>query len=142
MSEENTTTASCLCGAVKLQVEKLVAVVDACHCSMCRQWGGGPFLAVDCGTDVVVNGEENVSVFNSSDWAERAFCRVCGSHLYYRLKDANHYSLAAGLFEGQIDFDFKEQIFIDEKPNYYAFANDTHNLTGAEVFAKYAPPEE
>mgnify|MGYP000675211619 CR=1 FL=1 len=29
------------------------------------------------------------------------------------------------------------QIFIDEKPAYYCFANETHNMTGAEVFAQF-----
>ena len=31
------------------------------------------------------------------------------------------------------------QIFIDEKPAYYDFANKTKNMTGAEVFAAFAP---
>ena len=35
-------------------------------------------------------------------------------------------------------FEFKEQIFIDRKPSYYEFANQTENLTEAEVFAKFA----
>jgi hypothetical protein len=37
---------------------------------------------------------------------------------------------------------FKTQIFIDEKPGYYEFANKTHNMTGAEVFAAFAPPSD
>ena len=36
---------------------------------------------------------------------------------------------------------FTSQIFIDEKPAYYDFANKTHNMTGAEVFAAFAPPD-
>ncbi len=37
---------------------------------------------------------------------------------------------------------FDKQIFIDEKPSFYCFANETNKMTGAEVFAKYAPPAE
>jgi hypothetical protein len=37
---------------------------------------------------------------------------------------------------------FDHQVFIDEKPSYYCFPNETENLTGAEVFAKYAPSTE
>ena len=37
------------------------------------------------------------------------------------------------------DFAWVRQIFIDEKPAYYDFANKTHNMTGAEVFAQFAP---
>ena len=40
--------------------------------------------------------------------------------------------------QDDIEFDFTEQIFIDRKPSYYAFANQTMNLSEAEVFAKFA----
>ena len=29
-----------------------------------------------------------------------------------------------------------------DKPPYYEFANKTHNMTGAEVFAAFAPPTD
>ena len=29
------------------------------------------------------------------------------------------------------------QIFIDEKPDFYSFANETTTLTGEEVFAQF-----
>jgi hypothetical protein len=48
--------------------------------------------------------------------------------------------LPVGLFDEAPEFSFDQQIFIDEKPAYYRFANDTRNMTGAEVFALYAPP--
>ena len=36
---------------------------------------------------------------------------------------------------------FDHQIFIEEKPSFYAFANETKNMTGEEVFALFAAPE-
>ena len=99
-------------------------------------------MAVDCGVDVTFEGEENISVFSSSDWAERGFCSKCGSHLFYRLKETKQYVMPVGLFDDSIPFVFDHQIFIDEKPSFYAFANETSDMTGAEVFAKYAPPQE
>ena len=33
------------------------------------------------------------------------------------------------------------QVFIDEKPDWYAFANETRNMTGAELFAMFAPED-
>ena len=56
-------------------------------------------IAVDCGTDVTFEGEENISVFESSEWAERGFCKECGSHLFYRLKATHQYIMPAGLFD-------------------------------------------
>ncbi len=130
-------TGSCLCGAVKLKAQAEKPSVGVCHCSSCRTWTGSPMMAIDCGTSVAFESEEKVSVYNSSDWAERGFCASCGSSLFYRLKDSGQMIMPVGLFEEGAELHFDHQIFIDEKPNYYDFANETHNMTGAEVFAAY-----
>ncbi len=132
----------CLCGETRIIAKSINKNVGACHCGMCRKWGGGPLMAVDCGTDVSFEGEENISVFNSSDWAERGFCNKCGTHLFYRLKQSKQYMMPVGLFDDQKMFIFDHQIFIDEKPSFYSFSNETKNMTGAEVFAKYTPLSE
>ncbi len=142
MSDVTVGSGSCLCGATLITAKNISKNVGACHCSMCRKWSGGPLMAVDCGTDVLFEGEENISVFNSSEWAERGFCNKCGSHLFYRLKESNQYVMPVGLFDNNEMFVFDSQIFIDEKPSFYCFANETNEMTGAEVFAKYAPPSE
>lgn len=128
----------CLCGAVRLHVRAASRSVGACHCGMCRKWTGGPLLAVECGSAVDWQGEDAIAVFNSSDWAERGFCKVCGTHLFYRLKKEGAYYVPVGLFEDGGPWVFDHQIFIDEKPAFYAFANETTELTGAEVFAQFA----
>ncbi|MEA5624320.1 GFA family protein [Nostoc sp. UHCC 0251] len=115
--------------------------MGACHCSMCRKWGGGPLLAIDCKGDVSFFGEENIGLYQSSQWAERGFCKQCGSHLFYKLKQNNQYFIPVGLFEKCEGLVFDHQVFIDEKPKYYCFADETKNLTGAEVFAQFAPSE-
>ena len=131
---------SCLCGAVRVHVAERAGQVGACHCGMCRKWGGGPLLAVDCGTDVSFEGEENIGVYDSSDWAERGFCTKCGTHLFYRLKETRQHMLPAGLLDDSDDLVFDHQVFIDRKPPYYRFANETRDMTEAEVFAMYPPP--
>ncbi len=98
-------------------------------------------LAIDCGAAVRIDGEEHVLAYDSSDWAQRGFCCRCGTHLFYRLKGNSQYVVPVGLFDDHPDVSFESQIFIDEKPDYYAFANRTANMTGAEVFAKYGPSE-
>ncbi|VAW63164.1 Gfa-like protein [hydrothermal vent metagenome] len=133
---------SCLCGKVSFTAKNMGQSVGACHCGMCRKWGGGPLMAVDCGTDVIFEGTENISVYNSSEWAERGYCNKCGSHLFYRLKAGKQHMMAAGLFDDNSMFELDHQVFIDEKPTYYCFSNKTNNLTGEEVFARYAPPAE
>ena len=142
MSKANVTRGSCLCGAVSLSTTSLNNQVAACHCSMCRKWGGGPLLAVECKSDLSFSGAENIGVYQSSEWAERGFCQKCGSHLFYRLKENQHYYIPVGLFDNSESLVFGQQVFIDEKPEYYSFANETKNMTGAEIFAQFAPPSK
>jgi hypothetical protein len=132
---------SCLCGKVVVTANTVNPEVHACHCNMCQLWNGGPTMSVHCGTDVSFTNEEHISVYKSCDWAELGFCKNCGSHLFYRSSDNGEYILQAGTFASDDDFELNQQIFIDEKPSYYCFANKTSDLTGAEVFAQYAAEE-
>lgn len=99
-------------------------------------------FTVECKPDTRFEGEENITVYDSSEWAERGFCKQCGSHLFYRLKHSGMYEIPMGLFDDTEGLEFKRQIFIDEKPSLYTFANSTQDLTGSEVFALYEPSPE
>lgn len=142
MVEQKYRTGRCLCGAVKFKTNDAHISVTACHCSMCKHWSGGPFMAVDCGSQVKFEGQENISIYNSSEWAERGFCSQCGSNLFYRLKGTNQHQIPPGLFDDDDGLVFDLQVFIDQRPEYYKFANETNELTAAEVFAMYAPPPD
>lgn len=137
MTETTSKTGSCLCGAVKFTADRAANKVGACHCEMCRKWGGGPFMEINCGTEVSFKGEDAITVYNSSDWAERGFCNKCGSHLFYRLKETGQHMVPVGLFDDQHDLVFEHQVFIDKKPSYYNFSNRTKDMTEAEIFAMF-----
>lgn len=141
MSNAKQLSGHCLCGAVTLVANTATSKMSACHCGSCRRWGGGPFMEVECGSDVEFTGDENISIYDSSKWAERGFCNKCGTHLFYRLKASQQHMVPVGLLDGDPDRKFVRQVFIDEKPDDYKFADETENLTGAELFAMYAPPE-
>jgi hypothetical protein len=119
-----------------LKTEAMDTHVHVCHCTMCRKWSGGPFFAVNCGSAVQIEGEDHIDRYDSSEWAQRAFCKNCGSALFYMFKPSGTYEVSAHLFEyeGMV---FTDQIFTDEKPGYYAFSNETKNMTGAEVFSAF-----
>ncbi|MEQ8315465.1 MAG: GFA family protein [Gammaproteobacteria bacterium] len=142
MTDSRPGTGRCLCGKVELKASNASSHIGACHCSMCRRWGGGPFMEINCGSDISFSGEENISVFSSSDWAERGFCSSCGTHLFYRLKPTGEHMVPVGVFENLDGLEFKSQVFIDEKPTYYSFSNKTENKTGEELFSQFAPPED
>lgn len=124
----------CLCGSVKVSVETEEKVFDACHCGMCCKWGGGPALTVDGGS---FSGEEFISIYKSSEWAERGFCKKCGTNLFYRLVDSDFINCSLGLFDDVSSFKFGKQIFVDHKPTSYEFSNKTKMMTEAEVLAEF-----
>ncbi len=138
MSKNKTINGACLCGAVTVTVKLEKDTFDACHCGMCRKWGGGPALTVDAGTDVQFLGEDFITVYDSSEWAERGFCKRCGTHLFYRLKESGFCNLPMGLLQTTDHLKFHTQIFVDVKPENYSFANHTEQMTEAEVIAKYS----
>jgi len=108
---------------------------------MCRKWSAGPFFALECGGTVRVENTTCLGVYWSSEWAERCFCRQCGTPLFYRLVGKDFYAVSAEAFDDTAGFAFTSQIFVDEKPGYYDFANTTRNMTGPEVFAAFAAAE-
>lgn len=140
MSENQEVSGKCLCQKVTITIESFDPNLGACHCNMCRSWAAGPYLAVKATGKVDFTPKEDVGIYNSSEWAERGFCKNCGSSLFYRLKKDQSYFLSATLFdEKKLNFD--HQVFIDEKPTYYDFANPTKNLTGKEIFEMVANEE-
>jgi len=127
---------NCLCGAIEVVADDQKNV-GICHCSMCRRWTGGPMFAVHCGKGVTFSGDK-IATYRSSDWAERGFCSTCGTHLFYHLLPSDEYMLPAGIFQDQ-DFCLTSEIFIDEKPAFYELKNETHKMTGQQVFEQFAP---
>ncbi len=135
-------TGKCLCGSVKIEVTSDHHEVGMCHCEMCRRWTSGPMMVVHVGKDIEIAGEENITAYRSSDWGERAFCRNCGTNLFYRMVESGEIMLSVGLLDDQNDLQLTNQIFVDEQPDFYEIANDTNKMTGAEVFAQYAPGDK
>ena len=132
----STLSGRCLCGAVHYEAEAVEPEVGACHCDMCQRWAGGPFITTSA-EKVIVHGEENLTRFRSSDWAERGFCRGCGSNLFYRLLKLASHELCIGGFDDKKSFSLQREIFTDRKPGAYAFAGDHERLTQAETLARY-----
>ncbi|MEL6112963.1 MAG: GFA family protein [Pseudomonadota bacterium] len=137
-----TLSGQCLCGAVKFSVvpqpEADGIHVDACHCSMCRRQVGSALMGLTLAEAPKIENAELLATYSSSDWAVRQFCKVCGSNLFYQMKDGSMYTVSAGALNAIPDAKFTKEIFVDEKPDYYDFAQPTRKMTGAEVLAAFA----
>jgi hypothetical protein len=134
-------TGRCLCGAVRFSAAHVETDYHACHCGMCRRWSGGaPFFAT-AATDVVFEDTAQLGTYASSAWAERGFCKACGSTLFYFLKPTRTYMMSVGAFDDASPFRLVREIFIDRKPDGYALAGDHPRWTEAETFARLSPPD-
>jgi hypothetical protein len=111
--------------------------MNVCHCSMCRKWTGGVFMSVHCDS-VEITEAAALGVYTSSEWAERLFCQTCGTSLFWRMPGKSAAAVSLAAFDDASAFAFTEEIFIDEKPALYAFANETEKKTGPEVMAAFA----
>ncbi|QIQ21946.1 GFA family protein [Zophobihabitans entericus] len=129
---------SCLCGKVAITVTLNNTGLHACHCNTCRKWGGGPLFGYFHEGLIALKGKEYVSTYNSSDWAERSFCKHCGSHLLYKIKGQDIYSISAWILDDVENIHFDSQVFIDKKPAYYSLADKTEEYTEEQVLAMYA----
>ena len=136
-------TGRCLCGAVQVSIRNLKGTMGACHCENCRRWTGSALLAITVPpADIAVVGSDRVATYRSSDWATRSFCSVCGSTLWYRLTvptpEDGLYEIPVGLLDNPDGIRLTHEIYIDRKPDGYAFAGPTEQKTAADFEATVA----
>lgn len=132
---------SCYCKAVGFTFDLSEKHFAACHCDMCKKLSGGPVLAVKADGGIEIHGEDNLSIFNSSDWAERGFCTKCGTNLFYRLKTKDYWNFNLGTIDNNAEYEFVSQIFTDKKASHYSFSNETKMMTESEVLAAFGHTE-
>lgn len=134
-----------MCGRVRFSAADVPAGFGACHCEMCRRWTGSALLGVTVPRDSVTwEGAEHIAEIQSSSWARRGWCRECGSNLFFRVTAEGPYSgeieLPIGLFDDPNGFVFANEIYIDHKPDSYAYAGSDGRklLTRQECVEKFA----
>lgn len=76
---------SCLCGAVRFEVEEPFLAVSQCHCTSCKRISGGVgTVSARAATDAVrvVAGRELLTTYQPGEGGAKTFCSVCGSNLF------------------------------------------------------------
>ncbi|TMP42433.1 aldehyde-activating protein [Pseudoalteromonas citrea] len=77
--------ASCLCGAVKVEIHGPITDIIHCHCSLCRKSTGTAYATngfVETDLFKVVAGREDITHFEFKPGRKRHFCRHCASPIY------------------------------------------------------------
>ena len=113
-------TGSCLCGAVRFEVEGELEGPDACHCGQCRKVSGHYWASTDVPRRALrVHGERNVAWFRSSEKAQRGFCSTCGSTLFWDPFGKDFIGVSMGAFEAPTGTKLRIHIYVADKGDYY-----------------------
>jgi hypothetical protein len=127
---------ACLCGAVRIVVEGAPAPdISACHCSLCRRWSGAAFWGFEAPVEAVTV-EGPATTYDSSSFAERAFCASCGTHLWFRDHGAP-YELVPGLFEALGRAPLAREVYADRALACARLAGDHPRVTAAAYEAAH-----
>lgn len=87
--------------------------------------------------DLRFESDSTLAWFESSKHARRGFCSVCGSSLFFKMKlNGAPWGVLAGTLDLPAGLEIGEEVFIDEKPDYYALAGERSHVTSAEMHAR------
>lgn len=139
----NNKTGSCLCGAIEFEVALTDSKVHVCHCAWCRKWHGTPGMAAKFDeVKVKVKGEEKLKWYRSSEWFQRGFCAECGTHLFGKTDDESYSGVHVGALDDAENLEMDAHIFIDKKPDFYDFSDDSPRLTEEQFLQMIGAPQE
>src|SRR4051794_40279207 len=84
-SPESPLAGSCACGTVRFQVTSAFETAGFCHCTRCQRRAGTPWSMngmVPYDAVEVLAGAESVTYWRPEDGMPKAFCSVCGGHVW------------------------------------------------------------
>lgn len=110
----------CLCGAVRFEVDAIRPEVVNCHCGMCRRWHGHFGAYTGCKVDAFrLTQDRGLKWYASSDVAERGFCGICGSSMFWRKKGGATMGIAAGCLDAPTQLKSVKHEHVASKSDYY-----------------------
>ena len=132
--DERELQGGCLCGAVRFRARGPFGPVMYCHSKQCRvshshfvAYTGVPRPNVTFETD------EGLRWYRSSSEAQRGFCAVCGSRLFWSGDRRDYLSIAAGCLDEPTGLRASGHIFVRDKGDFYEITDDLpHHETGRD----------
>jgi hypothetical protein len=126
-------TGGCLCAAVTYEVRGPLRPIVACHCRQCRRLSGHFVAATAVKREAfVLTRTQGLRWYHSSDFAQRGFCGICGSNLFWDAQAYPHISIMAGTLDGPTHLSLVKHIFVAEKGDYYDLNDGLPQSTGRE----------
>ena len=131
-TERPAAAGGCLCGAVRYVVNGPLRPVVACHCGQCRKTSGHFFAASGARDhDLTIEEDGGLKWFRSSDTAQRGFCQICGSSLFWKADGSDYTAIAAGTLETPTALELVAHIFVADAGDYYRIDDGTPQLPAA-----------
>lgn len=117
---------SCLCGAVKFEIDK-VRALTYCHCSNCRKLSGAAFGAyahVDADKFRFVQGEDMLDEYESAPGSFRKRCKTCGCNAPGKAPYLKTVSIPAGLLDDDPGVRPLLHVFTGSRAPWWTIADD------------------
>ncbi len=123
---------SCLCGAVRFEIDGRLTPIQYCHARRCQRSTGSAFapeVAAPVEAFRWVSGEDLIEVYEAPLLREpppfrRAFCRNCGSPMPVEREGSGFVVLLAGVLDGDVGSRAFRHIFLDDRAPWYEFEDD------------------
>jgi len=113
---------SCLCGAVRIEIEGGITDIIHCHCSLCRKNSGTAFATngfIQAKGFRIVSGAELIGFFEFKPGSKRHFCRICASPIFSSNdSDPSRLRLRLGILDSDISERPISHNFITSKANW------------------------
>src|SRR5690349_5274872 len=124
----------CLCGAVSFEVQASASAPSLCHCSQCRRLHGAPGAYIGAPlSDYRISSEESLNWYRLPR-SEQAFCKVCGSKLFWREAGGSQdLDVSIGSLDSPTGLKLGRHIFTRSQGDYYEIGHD-----GVPRYAEYS----
>jgi hypothetical protein len=126
---------SCLCGAVRYELDGAIPLVVYCHCSQCRRSTGSAFNAttvVESKALRFTEGRDALTAYESIPGKRRHFCSRCGSTMLTTLaEDREHVRLRLGTVNDPPTQLPGFHIFVGSKAPWYEIRDDLKQFPGS-----------
>ena len=124
-------TGECLCGGVRYRVAGPLRPIIYCHCRQCRRTSGHFVAATAVAKDaLLIEADDSLEWFASSEIASRGFCSRCGSSLFWRPETRDYVCIMAGTLDESTGLKAVEHIYVKDKGGYYDLTDDLPKAPG------------